>query len=229
MKSISKGLSLICTMACAFSLQAADNGKFAKELPTLMSERGKLLMSDDFSGPAIDSKWKVAKGKWEIAGDALKGVELKADNHAASVRRQVDYHNAVIQLSFKFDGGKQFSVSLNDKNGHVCRAVVSPTRFTVQKDKSNKKSTDKPARLGEHQMTFQPGHWYELVMEVQGKEILTSIGEGHVAYGEHAGMDIDKSDIGLPVSGDHVSFGYIRVWEGTPKKGWDKNSLSAKK
>ncbi len=229
MKTFSQFLVFAFLLAFSVTSPAADNGKFSKELPTQMADRGKLLLSDDFSGSAIDPRWKMAKGKWELVNGALKGVELKTDDHAAVIRTPVSYHNAIIQITFKFDGGKQFSISLNNQKGHVCRAIISPTKLSINKDKANKQSVDKPERLGDLALKLQPGQWYEMTLEVQGAEILASLGKDQIIHGENAGIDIDKSDVGLPVGGEGVSFGYVRVWEATPKAGWDKSKLRAQK
>src|SRR3954449_12033852 len=66
------GVALLCLTG-----RAADS---TAEQPTLMTERGKLLFSDDFDKP-LGKEWKTAKGKWEVADGAIKGAELKADMH----------------------------------------------------------------------------------------------------------------------------------------------------
>ncbi|MBI3875993.1 MAG: hypothetical protein HY300_08560, partial [Verrucomicrobia bacterium] len=67
---------LVLAAFAAFSatpLSAADQDAQA----TLMTERGKLLLSDDFTGSVLASEWRAAKGKWEVAEGIARGAELK--------------------------------------------------------------------------------------------------------------------------------------------------------
>src|SRR5436190_9328358 len=122
---------------------AADAGTEPK---TLMTERGKLLFSDDFS-QAPGKEWKSAKGKWEVVDGALRGAELKSDNHGAATRRALPVKDFVIQYSFKLDGTRQTTLSINDAKGHNCRVAINPAGFTVQKDSHDKNVNDKAAVL----------------------------------------------------------------------------------
>src|SRR4051812_28909960 len=106
----------------------------AKDQPTLMCERGKSLLSEDFSGSTLPAEWKVAKGKWAVAEDVLKGTEVATDMHAAVVRRDLKAHDLVAQFSFKLDGGKSTAFSLNNAKGHVCRVTINANGFAIAKD-----------------------------------------------------------------------------------------------
>src|SRR5881628_2147150 len=112
-------------LALASLAMAADAGA-PKDAQTLMCDRGKLILTDDFSAPMLSKEWHAQKGTWTITDGALKGVELKSDMHAAVVRRELKAHNFIIQFSFRFDGGRQVGLSINDAKGHVCRAIVTP-------------------------------------------------------------------------------------------------------
>lgn len=206
-------------------LSAAD-----KDAPTtLMTERGKLLVSDDFAGNALASEWRAAKGKWEVADGSARGAELKEDMHAAVIRRKVEFHDAVFQFSFRLGGAKATSLSLNDNKGHVCRVVINPSGFTVVKDKSNKTSTDKSAQLDIQRVTITPETWHTMIVEVSGQRMLARLDNGATAYGEHAGIDVDKNDIGFTVGGQSTSFRNLRVWAAMPKKDFDKSQIGAAK
>src|SRR5947209_18330318 len=93
---------------------AADAGAEPK---TIMTERGKLLFADDFS-QAPGKEWKAAKGKWEVVDGAVRGSELKSDNHGAATRHALPVKDVVIQYSFKLDGARGTRLSINDPKGH---------------------------------------------------------------------------------------------------------------
>ncbi len=93
--------------------------KSEAEVESLMCERGKLLLSNDFDKP-LGRAWKVAKGKCDVANGAIQGSEFKSHMHGAVIRANLPLHNAVIQYSFKLRGAKTISFSINDPRGLVC-------------------------------------------------------------------------------------------------------------
>ena len=194
------------------------------DMKPLMCKRGALLFSDDFSEGPVGKNWRVAKGQWEIAGGALKGVELKADNHAAAVRHAVNYHDAIFQFSFKLDGARMAAFMLNRKGGHVCRVIINPSGFALNKD-GNPAKQEKAVTLAAVKTPLNAGQWYTMLVEVQGSQMLARIDDGHVGFGEHDGINIDKNDFGMPVSGDSASFRDIRVWEALPNPNFDKRQF----
>jgi hypothetical protein len=152
--------------------------------------------------------------------------------HAAVLQHPLKMHDIVAQFSFKLDGGKMTAFSLNDTHGHVCRAVVNPAGFALQKDKANKTSTDKPQALDRSAGAIKPGEWHTMVVEVRGKEMLATLDGGQrVAFGANDGIDVDKTVLAFPVSGDSVQIAHVRVWEAKPKADWDatKAKLQAAK
>jgi hypothetical protein len=176
--------------------------------------RGKLLLEEEFSGSALASEWKVAKGKWSVAGGKATGVELAGDKHAAVIRRNVAFRDGVIEVSFQMlPGAKMTAISLNSAQGHSCRVTVRPGELIVQKDKTNAKSTDKAVVLARKAMTFEPGKWYTLTMEVRGTSVMARVNHGEPVGGAHEAIAIDRTNIGLPVSGAGVVFESLRVWE----------------
>lgn len=198
----------------AWAAEPAPEGK------TFMTERGKLLFSDDLAQP-LSKEWKAAKGKWEVVDGAIRGSELKADLHGAVARHTVPFHNVVVQYSFKLEGAKTTTFSVNATKGHLCRVLVTPTGFSVRKDDSDKTGPDQAAILEARTTPIKPGEWHTLVIEIQGKEMLASLDGKEVAFGEHAALDVPKANFGLTVAGESVSFKNLRVWEAQPSKGWE--------
>ncbi len=205
-------VGLLC--APAFAAEPA-------ELKTLMTERGKQLVADDFA-KGLGDGWKAGKGKWENVDGALQGVEVKDDMHAASVRRNVAFHDAVVQYSFKLDGVKTTTFSINGAKGHICRVIVRPNGFIVQKDdQDGPDGPDKAMALDTCKVEIKPGEWHTLVIELSGKEMLARLDDKYVALGSHDTFDVDKKNVGLTVSGESVSFKDLKMWEATPAKDWE--------
>ena len=135
--SISRRFCLhLCVALAAGSLglpaRAADD---SAEPKTLLAERGKLLFSDDLNA-APSPEWHVAKGKWEVVDGAWHGEELPSDMHPAVIRHQLKFQDAIFQYSFKLDGAKQTTLSINDEKEHLCRVLIRPNGFTVQERRS---------------------------------------------------------------------------------------------
>ncbi len=184
-----------------------------------MCERGKLLFSDDLNQP-LAKHWKAAKGKWEVVGGAMQGSELKADMHGAVMRTNVPLKNVVIQYSFKLQGAKTTSLSINDAKGHNSRVLITLTGFSVRKDDHDHDGPDKAALLQATKTPIAADQWHTLVIEISGPELVARLDGKHVALGSHESINVDKTNLGLTVAGESVSFKNLRVWEATPKADW---------
>ena len=183
-----------------------------------MTERGKLLLSDNFDKP-LGKQWRQGKGKWEVEGGALTGTELKADNHGAVIRHPLPFRNAVIQYSFKLDGARQTTLSINTAKAHLCRVLINAEGFTVRKDDTDKDGPDKAVILEAKKGVIKPGQWHTIVIEIHGKEMLASLDGKEIAFGAHDMLDTEKANLGLTVVGASVSFKDLRVWEANSNKG----------
>ncbi len=200
---------------CAWTVQADDLPK------TLMTERGKLLYSDDFT--ALDAKiWRVAKGKWEIADGGLKGVELKSDNHPGVVRRPFAFKDAVIQFDVQVNGCKQTTFSINEAKAHLARALFLPTGFAAQKDSQDHGVADKAVRFANVTTPMKPGEWHTVVIEFLGEEMVTTM-DGKTIAGAHPALGHEKANFGFTVVGDSALYRNLRVWEARPNPAWEEN------
>lgn len=206
---------LLLPLLCANTLTADP----PVPLKTLMTERGKLLLADDFKKP-LGSDWFGKKGKWEIVDGALRGTERPEDMHGAVRRHTLAQHSLVIQYDFKLDGARQTTLSINGEKGHVCRVLIRPTGFTVQKDKDKKDTSSKPVALDTCQTAIKPDEWHTLLVEIHGEEMLACLDGKQVAFGSHKGIDVKKTNFGLTVAGESVSFRNLRVWEGQANPSW---------
>src|SRR5581483_9419555 len=173
--------------------------------PTRLTERGKLLFADDLTHP-LGHEWRAAKGRWEVVDGAIRGTEQKADMHAAVIRHALPFRDAVIQYSFKLDGARAISLSINKAKGHLCRVRIDANGFTVQKDKADKTAADKPVVFETRKVPVKPGVWHTLVVELSGKEMLACLDGEHVTFGAHDALDAAKANLGLTVAGESASY-----------------------
>lgn len=189
---------------------------------TVMLTPGKVLLNDPLNAP-LAKEWKSAKGKWEAVDGAVRGAEIPADMHGAVTRRQLPMTDAVIAFSFKLDGTKAISLSLNGAKGHVSRVRITPAGVTVQKDdQDGKNGPDKGAMLDTAKVAIKPGEWHTMVVELQGPDILATLDGKHTAFGTHEAIDKPKTNLGLTVAGSSASFKDLSVRDATgPAKGWD--------
>lgn len=212
------------TMLALTQLHAADP-------KTLMTERGKMLFSEDFAKPIQKAKmekskaptagWRVAKGKWENLDGALKGTEIKADMHGAVARYPLEFKDVIIQYDVRVDGCKMTTLSINDAKEHVCRVLINKDGFTAQKDDHDHAGPDKAVKFGTAKMDIKPGEWKTVVMELKGKEMVAHI-DGKAVAGADDMIDVSKANFGFTVSGESASFRNLKVWEALPNDGWSK-------
>jgi len=194
----------------------------AKEIKPLMLQRGKLLLDEDFSAKQVDARWTQNKGQWKIVDGALQGTELKADEHAASIRTNIQLpDNFILQFDFKFDGGKIIHLSFNGK-GHICRATLTPTGFVLKGEKIKKDPKDKAVTIGQIQQKFEKGKWYTMLVEIKGSEFVARVDDDLVAFGQHAKVARPKSNFGFPMAGVSSSIDNLRIWQGEPNDQWAK-------
>jgi len=219
-----KNLPLIALVVCVLIASGAEARKKIrkppKDMKTFMCKRGRLLFADDFSNGTLSDEWKILKGKWDIVGGALRGVELAEDDHAAVLKHDMTFRNLIVQFSFRFDGGKAMSFAFNNQNGHVCRLSITPNGFTVRKDKPRRESTEEGKNLDTCSVELEQGRWYTILLEMYEGQMLAYLNERYFALGEHEAIDVEKANFTLTVSGEGILFDDIRVWEALPNKRW---------
>lgn len=210
---------LIGTLALWMDTRAAEPVPEAK---TLLTERGKLVLKEDFDQPP-DKEWRISAPLWETAEGALKATHQPPiqTNHGPVMERRVALQNAVVQVSFKLEGKAHAVVHFNKKNGHLCRVVIRPEGFYIIRRDSG---GDKGTRLDFIEKPFAPGAWHTLVMEVLGTEMVASLdgkaGGQEVLAGTREDLDQPKTALLLESGGGTAWFKDLRVWEAQPNANW---------
>jgi hypothetical protein len=165
------------------------------------SDRGAVIYQESFSGSEMPKAWAGKPGKWEMEGGAIKASEVPEDKHAAVRRHPLQYHDAIFEFSFQFDGSRMIALSLNNKGGHVCRLSLSPNGAILQVDQPNAKSDQKAVRLAASTTKIAPGTWHKAVVEVHGAKMTAQIDDMPPITGENPRVDVDKTDLGFAVAG----------------------------
>ena len=199
-------------LAAAFAVRADDK--------PLLAIPGKVLYENTFSS-GLDAKWRAAKGTWDNADGALRGVEKAEDKHPGVVRTQLKMQDFVIQYEFQLlEGAKQTTLSINDAKEHVARILVGPNFVQVQKDDHDHDGPDKAVVFARMAADLKPGTWHKARMELVGDTMLGKV-DDLVAFGSNDLFKVEKANFGFTISGQGVEIRNLKVWDATKNPEWD--------
>lgn len=184
---------------------------------TVIAQPDKLLLSDDFASSFDTKAWKSAKGKWEIADGALRGAEIKADNHGAVTRHTMTMQDFVASFEVKLDGAKSTTFTINAPKDHMARIIVSPTQFVVRRDDNDHKGPDKAVTFLAKPVKLAPGTWHTVVMEMVGDTLVGTLDGEITGKGSDALFTKAKLNPGFTVAGETASFRNLRIWSAKAK------------
>jgi hypothetical protein len=219
-------------LAATFALLIATAASAEEPKPAfdpLLTKPVKLQWQDALKDK-MTSDWTVGKGKWTPQDNAMQVAELKEDMHGAVARRKVEGKDLAIQFSFRLDGAKTTSLSINGPKGHVCRFMAKPTGFSVNKDDTDGKTgPDKGEVLQAVNAPLKPGQWYTVLVEMCGPELVARIDGKDVAFGSHKAIDTAKGNLGLTCAGETASFKNVIVWSAEPNPSWSETKAKLEK
>ncbi len=215
------GLLLFCLQVSAADKAKGKNLDTVNEdMPTLMVTRGKLLLDDPFTKESWAKNWRAYKGGYEIDGDHLRVAENKADGHHPEASHRGPFKNVIVQFKFRLDGSSWMGFSFSDKE-HVARVMIRPDSFELLK-MSGIGPTTKSTRLDRMPMKWEPGRWYNMVIELHENELLAHIDSNYILYGEAEGLNISKGRIALISGGQYARYDDMKVWEVEVDPKWEK-------
>ena len=198
----------------------------------IMTTPGSAFATDTFAA-ALPKPWYAGKGTWTVEGGVITGLEVPADKHQAVMRRPVVFKDAIIAFSFRLDGARQITLSINAAKGHLCRLIIDPRGFTLRKDDNDKdRGADKAVTFSRISATLAPDAWHHAVVELHGGEMVAQIsGSSKVALGAHAMLDQAKANFGFTVAGGPAQFRDISIAAAQPRGEWaeTKKKLTAGK
>ena len=230
----------------AFAASAAD------DLPkTLMTTRGKLLASEDFSKPlaALTGKpvrfasgftgWRYNEGPttgksgmWKLVDGTFKGIESPDAHHPATASFGIQFKDAVIQCDVRLDDApaegrlyRSIFVKATDVKDYVCALNVGAGGLNaLAYDDSRKDPKSKQREKFPPLRAAVPvklGEWHTVVLEIKGEEIVGSLDGKSVTLTSPL-IGVDKHSVMIGV-GTEASFRNFRVWEALPNADWPKN------
>jgi hypothetical protein len=194
----------------------------AKDLPATMTVRGRRIFAADFSAPSLGSDWYVVGGKWLVREGALTAEPSHGSEHA-TIRKDLEFTDAVLQFDFKLSAGSFFHLSINGVHGHgdhLVRVIVDEKGFQIRKDGSKTDSSDAHRPLARASVELKPGTWHTMVVEILGDEVLARIGDGAAAFGSDPKIARPKGSFGFPTAGNAVLIDNVAVWQASANPGW---------
>ena len=208
---------MVAALLLAGRLVAKDG---ATKPGPLMTELAESLVNEPFVA-VLPKAWRGAMGTWVCEGGALRGTEVAANKHQAAIRRPLAFTNAIITSSFRLDGARQIRLSVNDAKEHVCRVLINPKRFIVQKDEHDHDSPDKAVIFARVPMILAPGEWHTAVVESVGAEMVAQIdGAAKVGFGAEALLHRPKANLGFTIAGSPAEFRDVTVGALKPRADW---------
>gem|GEM_PF-658626 len=186
---------------------------------TVMATAGELLYSDDLD--KINDDWRHNIGDWKNKDGVLFGAEKPSDDHGAVFKRKLAFKNAIIEFSFKLDGTKGISLSIDDDEDHVCRMSINEAGFTVQKDDHDHEGSDERVQFEKRDAELSSGEWHIARIEILGDEMLGQIDE-EIGFGAHELIATEKTKFGFTVGGQSAQFKGLKIWEALPNEDWAK-------
>jgi hypothetical protein len=213
------------TFVCfACFLSAAEPPPDARPL---LTKPGKVLFSEDFSeNPHERDKnnktrrggWQSGKGRWEMKDGVLVGAEKPDEKHGAMLTKPgLAFHDAAVQVSFRLDGARAFTLDANAK-GRIIAVSISSTSLKLTR---SLEGGDRMEVLDTVPLKLEPGTWHTLLLEMQGKEVVASIDGKEAVFGAGERIDVDKTSVQLRVGGESAAFKDLSVREATGSDMWE--------
>lgn len=215
---------------------------------TLMTTRGKLLVSEDFAKPLppLTGKpvgfasgfegWRfntgTKGGKWEQVDGTFKGMENPEAHHPATASFGFQFKDAVIQCDVRLNDvpaeGRQYRslfVKATDAKDYVISLSIGPGGlFLTPYDADRINATTKQRDKGPTVRAARPvklGEWHTVVLEIKGEEVVGTLDDKSATLSNPL-IAADKHSIMLGASTE-ASFRNFRVWEALPNPEWPKS------
>ncbi len=239
---------------CLFVFVSLSHAVIADEAlsKTLMTQRGRLLASEDFTNPLPPATgtprsfasgftgWRFNKslksGKWDQVDGTFRGIELTESHHPATASYGIKYGNVIIQCDVRLDDvpadGRPYRslfIKATDEKDYVCSLSVGPggiflTAYDSDRmDPKTKQRMKEPPVIGKTAVKMDG--WYTLVLEIMGDEAVGTL-DGHSVRISNPLLSSEKHSVMLGAS-TQASFRHFRIWEALPNPDWarDKQAI----
>ena len=222
----------------------------AEEPATLMTMRGKLLVTEDFAkvpasftGKPVGfasgfSGWRYNSsatggkgGRWEIAKGEFRGIETPGANHPATASFGLTFQDVIIQCEVRLnevpgEGRKYRSlfVKATDAKDYVISLSLGQGGlFLTPYDADKINPATKQREKGTTQKRLTPvklNEWHTVVLEIQGDEVVGTL-DGQSITLSNPLIGTAKHSLMLG-AGTEASFRKLRIWEALPKTDWKR-------
>ena len=180
----------------------------------------KLVVDETFENEELGKGWATQTGSWTVVDGALRGAEIKDDNHVAAARRVTETGDAVYELKFRFaEGAKAFHFGFDpkrgelDKHGHLFSVIVTPANWKILKHIDKDKPKEDPNEvLATADVGFDYNQWYTLRVVTWGTTVKATIEGRGSLEAMHPTFSVKKPTLVFRVSGNGVEFDDIKVW-----------------
>lgn len=235
-------LSLICIISAVPAYADDASPK------TLMTMRGKLLVSEGFTKPLAPftgkavgfasgfSGWRYnitpKAGKWEQSDGAFKGVELVESRHPATASYGIQFKDAIIQCDVRLNDapaeGRQYRslfVKATDAKDYVISLSIGQGGLfltpydTEHINPATKQRAKGP--LNKVLTNIKLNEWHTVLLEICGNEVVGTLDDKSTTLSSPL-VGADKHSIMFGV-GTEASFRNFRMWEALPNPEWPKN------
>jgi hypothetical protein len=211
-----------------------------------------VVFADDFDRSTVGDMWTGNDGRARrtsglsdsdfqpqasIDAGVLTIKRTAGSDHAATLKTNVAFTDAVIELRFRLTDRKGFGVNINDPGlaetvhaGHVCRVAVNGKAIQLVDQKTGvmdlkyRQLRDvgaEPAKLesmvkgksDSHPISIRPDHWHTLSIVIMGDQISASVDGAPAGVLRSEGIaHASKVNIALTVDGV-ADFDNAKVWK----------------
>ena len=153
-----------------------------------ISQRGDLLISDDFSSGTIDKPWRVTVKNFSVQRQALVGEQVKGNGYGATIIGRCVAQDAIVECSVKLFRSKGLTVSLvgRSPNGETltrARVVIRSNVIELY---------DYQTSISKEYISLSPSKLYRVMLEVQGDKAVFHVNGKPVISGKAPGFSYPK-------------------------------------
>jgi hypothetical protein len=209
-------------VVCGALLLSSLPVRSAETPSLLLAKQGPELVNEAFDAAALPSGWTRNIGKVEVVSGALRASQQIADHHPCAFRKAVPLQDAVVRLSFRFQGARMLHVGFDPlrgelkKKGHLFNVIVSPTRASLQEAPDKGDPASKSRMLASGSVKLEEGKWYPLLLEMKGQEVAVQVAGQATLRASAADFSCKKPGLVFRVLGPDdgaAEFDNVQVWE----------------
>jgi len=193
------------------------------DLPTMMTQRSKVLVNESFSNDTWTKLLKSGKTDLLLGDGALRIAPQEGAGHAPQISHYARVTDVVIQVRFQLDGAKWMNVQVADNKTpeNLAAVGVDPRRITLSSITGWGRTT-RYTTVRSTPFVGDPAGWHTLLVEWCGNECLVRFDDKLILHGEAIHFGLPKGQLSFNSSGGGVRYDDVRIWEAVPDPAWAK-------